>query len=118
MYIVLSPLLLLLESLVKLIYAYGKTDDIGYHGKRRGTKEVNLLKFMPRSRPPDINYLDCWGECYCPCRTYSTYYHCKVTKVPNLNRNNYIIRIEPVIEHLDLVHHMLVYGCPLSLKQT
>lgn len=35
---------------MKLIYAYGKTDDIGYHGKSRGTKEVNLRN-MARSSP-------------------------------------------------------------------
>ncbi|KAK6306094.1 hypothetical protein J4Q44_G00230190 [Coregonus suidteri] len=38
------------DSSLKLIYAYGKTDDIGYHGKSRGTKEVNLLN-MPSSSP-------------------------------------------------------------------
>lgn len=40
---------------VKLIYAYGKTDEIGYHQTRRGTKEVNLLNFRPRtaSNSPD-----------------------------------------------------------------
>ncbi|XP_041755299.1 DBH-like monooxygenase protein 2 homolog [Coregonus clupeaformis] len=38
------------DSPLKLIYAYGKTDDIGYHGKSRGTKEVNLLN-MPSSSP-------------------------------------------------------------------
>ncbi|CAB1322262.1 unnamed protein product, partial [Coregonus sp. 'balchen'] len=38
-------------SPVKLIYAYGTTDDIGYHCKSRGTIEVNLLNFMPRSSP-------------------------------------------------------------------
>lgn len=43
---------------MKLIYAYGTSDDIRYHANRRGTKEVNLLKFMPRSSPPDSNYLD------------------------------------------------------------
>eukprot|EP00063_Salmo_salar_P042400 XP_014017235.1 PREDICTED: DBH-like monooxygenase protein 2 homolog isoform X2 [Salmo salar] len=74
---------------MKLINAYGETDDIGYHAKRRGTKEVNLLKFMPRYRLLDINYLEFVGE-----------------------------NIEPMIEHLDLVHHMLVYGCSLSLNQT
>lgn len=47
---------------MKLIYAYGKSDDIGYHFRTRGTKEVNLLKFMPRYRLLDINYLEFVGE--------------------------------------------------------
>ena len=29
-----------------------------------------------------------------------------------------VAQIEPVIEHLDLVHHMLLYGCPSSVNQT
>lgn len=42
---------------IKLIYAYGKTDDIRYHGGLRGTKEVNLLNYMPRTIPPDAKYV-------------------------------------------------------------
>uniref|UniRef100_A0A3Q1EF73 Monooxygenase, DBH-like 1, like n=1 Tax=Acanthochromis polyacanthus TaxID=80966 RepID=A0A3Q1EF73_9TELE len=42
---------------IKLIYAYGTTDEINYHGSRRGTKEVNLLNYMPRTIPTDSNYL-------------------------------------------------------------
>lgn len=43
---------------VKLIYAYGTTDDITYHGARRGTKEVNLLNYIPRTSLPTHNYLN------------------------------------------------------------
>jgi len=43
---------------MKLIYAYGQSDDITYHKNRRGTKEVNLLKYMPRVNPPNSNYFD------------------------------------------------------------
>ncbi|XP_055764097.1 DBH-like monooxygenase protein 2 homolog [Salvelinus fontinalis] len=60
------------DSPVKLIYAYVYprwrssqmsivlvlTDDIEYNSRTRGTKEVHLLKFMPRSIPRHTNYLD------------------------------------------------------------
>lgn len=46
------------EMPVKLIYAYGDTDDIGYHKTLRGTKEVNLLNYMPRTSIPDSKYFD------------------------------------------------------------
>ncbi|XP_041716334.1 DBH-like monooxygenase protein 2 homolog isoform X1 [Coregonus clupeaformis] len=105
------------EIPVKLIYAYGTSDDIRYHANRRGTKEVNLLKFMPKSSPPDSNYLDFVVE-NVTVPAEHTYYHCKIMKVPKLNGKNHIYRIEPVIEHLDLVHHMLLYGCPSSVNQT
>lgn len=43
---------------INLIYAYGTTDDISYHESRRGTKEVNLLNYMPRSSVPDSKYFE------------------------------------------------------------
>lgn len=42
---------------IKLIYAYGITDTIEYHKTRRGTKEVNLLNYMPKTFPPNSKYL-------------------------------------------------------------
>lgn len=41
---------------IKLIYAYGLTDEITYHQVRRGTKEVNLLNYMPRTPFSNLNY--------------------------------------------------------------
>lgn len=41
---------------VKLIYAYGTTDDIGYHQSRRGTKEVNLLNYRARAASNTSDY--------------------------------------------------------------
>ncbi len=43
---------------MKLIYAYGQTDEIKYHSTQRGTKELNLLKYMPRVNPPNSKYFD------------------------------------------------------------
>lgn len=43
---------------MKLIYAYGQSDDVAYHINRRGAKEVNLLKYMPRVTPPNSTYFD------------------------------------------------------------
>uniref|UniRef100_A0A3Q0R9R4 Monooxygenase, DBH-like 1, like n=1 Tax=Amphilophus citrinellus TaxID=61819 RepID=A0A3Q0R9R4_AMPCI len=97
---------------IKLIYAYGKTDDISYHGGRRGTKEVNLLNYMPRTIPANSSYLNVtMNNITVPSNT--TYYHCKVMKLPKLGEKHHIYQIEPVIEHRDIVHHMLLYRCPL-----
>ncbi|KAB5540062.1 hypothetical protein PHYPO_G00097030 [Pangasianodon hypophthalmus] len=76
------------EMPVKLIYAYGNTDDIGYHKTLRGTKEVNLLSYMPRTSIPDSKYFD-------------------------LTMTN----IEPVIQNKDIVHHLLLYRCPPSVTK-
>lgn len=43
---------------IKLIYAYGLTDQISYHGVRRGTKEVNLLNHRPRSSHSHLKFLN------------------------------------------------------------
>ncbi|KAM7367921.1 hypothetical protein PAMP_014186 [Pampus punctatissimus] len=73
---------------IKLIYAYGTTDEIEYHRARRGTKEVNLLNYMPRTILPNLKYISATVE-----------------------------NIEPVIDHPDLVHHMLLYSCPPYVTQ-
>ncbi|KTF88856.1 hypothetical protein cypCar_00028656 [Cyprinus carpio] len=73
---------------MKLIYAYGQTDDITYHSNRRGTKELNLLKYMPRVNPPNSKYFDMT-----------------------------MVNIEPVITNFDLVHHLLLYRCPPSVME-
>ncbi|XP_056261677.1 DBH-like monooxygenase protein 2 homolog [Seriola aureovittata] len=102
---------------IKLIYAYGTTDEISYHGARRGTKEVNLLNFKIRTSLPNLNYLSATVE-NITVPPIQTYYHCKVMKFPNLNTKHHIYQIEPVIEHHDIVHHMLLYSCPSFVAQT
>ncbi|KAL7888449.1 hypothetical protein AOLI_G00034230 [Acnodon oligacanthus] len=99
------------EVPVKLIYAYGETDNISFHGSHRGTKEVNLLKFMPRVRVPDSKYFDLTMTNF-TVPPQNTYYQCKVMRIPALDRKYHIYRVEPLIDNLDLVHHMLLYRCP------
>ncbi|KAI4879957.1 hypothetical protein NFI96_018374 [Prochilodus magdalenae] len=96
---------------VKLIYAYGKTDNISYHGSQRGTKEVNLLKYMPKAKLQDSKYFDLTMTNF-TVPAQNTYYHCKVMRIPALDRKHHIYRVEPLIENLDLVHHLLLYHCP------
>ncbi|XP_041832716.1 DBH-like monooxygenase protein 2 homolog [Melanotaenia boesemani] len=101
---------------IKLIYAYGTTDDIKYHGARRGTKEVNLLNYMPRTTPPNVKSISVKvNNITLP--PNMTYYHCKVMNFPNLNTKHHIYQIEPEIEHVDVVHHMLLYRCPSSVTE-
>uniref|UniRef100_A0A3B4FNQ8 Monooxygenase DBH like 1 n=1 Tax=Pundamilia nyererei TaxID=303518 RepID=A0A3B4FNQ8_9CICH len=101
---------------IKLIFAYGKTDEISYHMSKRGTKEVNLLNYMPKSIPTNSSYLSATVDnIIVPSNT--TYYHCKVMQFPKLNTKHHIYQIEPVIEHLDLIHHMLLYHCPPKVTE-
>uniref|UniRef100_A0A8C1KS87 Monooxygenase, DBH-like 1, like n=1 Tax=Cyprinus carpio TaxID=7962 RepID=A0A8C1KS87_CYPCA len=101
---------------MKLIYAYGQTDDITYHSAQRGTKELNLLKYMPRVNPPNSNFFDITMVNFTvPAK--QTYYHCKIMKAPTFDHKRHIYRIEPVITNFDLVHHLLLYRCPPSVTK-
>ncbi|KAM3603176.1 uncharacterized protein V6R79_017748 [Siganus canaliculatus] len=101
---------------VKLIYAYGQTDEIKYHRGLRGTKEVNLLNYMPRAAIPNPKYFSITVNNF-TVPPVKTYYHCKVLKFPSLATKHHIYLIEPEIENLDLVHHMLLYHCPPYVTQ-
>ncbi|KAK9956806.1 hypothetical protein ABG768_014516 [Culter alburnus] len=101
---------------MKLIYAYGQSDDIMYHSNRRGTKEVNLLKYMPRVNPPNSKYFDMTMVNF-TVPDKQTYYHCKTMKAPTFDRKQHIYRIEPFITNIDLVHHLLLYRCPPSVTE-
>ncbi|KAM9435521.1 DBH-like monooxygenase protein 2 homolog [Clarias gariepinus] len=102
------------EMPVKLIYAYGNTDNIDYHKTLRGTKEVNLLNYMPRTRVPDSKYFDMTMTNF-TVLPINTYYHCKIMSFPSFVIKHHIYRIEPVIQNHDLVHHLLLYRCPPSV---
>ncbi|XP_043075759.1 DBH-like monooxygenase protein 2 homolog [Puntigrus tetrazona] len=99
---------------MKLIYAYGDTDEIAYHSNRRGTKELNLLKYMPQSNPPNKKYFDMTMINF-TVPANQTHYHCKIMKAPTFHSKQHIYRIEPVITNFDLVHHLLLYRCPPSV---
>ncbi|CAJ1078032.1 DBH-like monooxygenase protein 2 homolog [Xyrichtys novacula] len=101
---------------IKLIYAYGTTDQINYHASRRGTKEVNLLNYMPRATITGLNYLSARVNNISVPEKH-TYYHCKVMKLSTLKTKHHITMVEPHIEHPDIVHHMLLYGCPSFVTQ-
>ncbi|XP_044233435.1 DBH-like monooxygenase protein 2 homolog [Thunnus albacares] len=101
---------------IKLIYAYGTTDEIAYHRARRGTKEVNLLNYKSKTTLPSLNYITATVE-NVTIPPFHTYYHCKVMKFPYLNKKHHIYQIEPVIDNPDIVHHMLLYSCPYYVTQ-
>ncbi|XP_051952101.1 DBH-like monooxygenase protein 2 homolog [Xyrauchen texanus] len=99
---------------IKLIYAYGQTDDIAYHSTQRGTKEVNLLRYMPRVTAPDSKFFNMTMVNF-KVPANRTYYHCKILRAPTFDQKQHIYRIEPFIQNVDLVHHMLLYRCPPSV---
>ncbi|XP_034555770.1 DBH-like monooxygenase protein 2 homolog [Notolabrus celidotus] len=101
---------------IKLIYAYGTSDEINYHASSRGTKEINLLNYMPRTTVTGSNYLSARVDNVSVPHNH-TYYHCKVMKFSSLNTKHHIYLIEPLIEHFDLIHHMLLYRCPSFVTQ-
>ncbi|KAM9779549.1 DBH-like monooxygenase protein 2 homolog isoform 2-T3 [Syngnathus typhle] len=100
---------------MNLIYAYGNTDEISYHGPLTGTKELNLLNYVSRATAvANGNSIRATVE-NVTIPPQDTYYHCRIMKLPTLIGKHHIIRFEPVIENPDVVHHMLLYNCPPSV---
>ncbi|KAG7242932.1 hypothetical protein INR49_017622 [Caranx melampygus] len=77
------------DQTIKLIYAYGTTDEIGYHRSFRGTKDVNLLNFRVKTFSPSQNYLSVRVD-NITVPPVHTYYHCKVMKFSNLLTKHHI----------------------------
>lgn len=97
---------------IKLIYAFGLTDDIGYHRTRRGTKEVNLLNYSPRmvasnssdyfsvtvekvwiirhlsSTLTSLHWFSFLFQITIP--AIHTYYHCKIMLLPPFSTKRHI----------------------------
>ncbi|XP_061609405.1 DBH-like monooxygenase protein 2 homolog isoform X2 [Phyllopteryx taeniolatus] len=96
---------------MKLIYAYGTTDEIGFHAGLAGTKEVNLLNFVPRTTVTNGNYISATME-NITIPAQDTYHHCKVMKLPTLIAKHHIVQMEPAIEHADMVRRVLLSSCP------
>ncbi|KAM8846133.1 DBH-like monooxygenase protein 2 homolog [Synchiropus picturatus] len=95
----------------KLIYAYGLNDMIGYHQTRRGTKTINLLNYKPQMDVPDSTSITVRVD-NLAIPAIDTYYHCKITKLPYLEKKHHVYKIEAVIDNYDIVHHILLYKCP------
>ncbi|KAG9347234.1 hypothetical protein JZ751_004801 [Albula glossodonta] len=104
-------------SPIKLIYAFGWTDEIRYHSSRRGTKEINLLQYSPRTSPQSTSYFDIRANNF-TIPPKHTHYHCWIVKIPTLGAKHHIYRIEPIIRHVDIVHHILLYGCHPIVNST
>ncbi|KAJ8410221.1 hypothetical protein AAFF_G00202020 [Aldrovandia affinis] len=102
---------------IHLIYAFGQTDEIRYHSGRRGTKEVNLLKYSPRTNPPTSDYFDMRANNFTIPHVH-THYHCWIIKTPSFGAKHHIYRIEPIIMNHGFVHHMLLYRCHPSVNDT
>ncbi|XP_061098639.1 DBH-like monooxygenase protein 2 homolog [Conger conger] len=108
---------LISASLINLIYAFGLTDEIENHASRRGTKKLNLLKYSPRTNPLSSNYFDLRASNF-TIPAVHTHYHCWIMKTPTLGAKHHIYRIEPIIRHIDIVHHIIMYGCHFSVNET
>uniref|UniRef100_A0A672PKX8 Monooxygenase, DBH-like 1, like n=1 Tax=Sinocyclocheilus grahami TaxID=75366 RepID=A0A672PKX8_SINGR len=79
-------------------------------------RESSSTPHMPRVNPPNSNFFDITMVNFTvPAK--QTHYHCKIMRAPTFDRKQHIYRIEPVITNLDLVHHLLLYRCPLTVTE-
>ncbi|XP_061669074.1 DBH-like monooxygenase protein 2 homolog [Syngnathoides biaculeatus] len=96
---------------MRVIYAYGTTDEIGFHANLVGAKDLNLLNFVPRIAEANGKYISATME-NVTVPPKGTYYHCRVMRFPTLTAKHHVVQIVPEIEHADMVHHVLLYSCP------
>ncbi|CAK8671995.1 unnamed protein product [Clavelina lepadiformis] len=122
------------KGTVRIIYAYGVHDpvlnDLFFTDKHRfnhrGTKSILLLGRKTRDKEqllvqeaPDLQTFDIVndGKSF---ETKSTYYKCRLLRLPDLKEKHHIIKIEPVIEEKNrrFVHHLVIQQCPYSLQKS
>ncbi|XP_078510093.1 DBH-like monooxygenase protein 2 [Lissotriton helveticus] len=102
----------------RIIAAYGNSDTIRYHGSsQRFMASVQLLSEAPVSGPdpePSFSYDIKMSNFSIP--PDATTYGCAYIPLPQLTENNHIYKFDSIIQdsNKNLVHHILVYGCPNS----
>ncbi|XP_078510070.1 putative DBH-like monooxygenase protein 2 [Lissotriton helveticus] len=102
----------------RIIAAYGISDTIRYHGSsQRFMASVQLLSEAPVSGPdpePSFTYDIKMSNFSIPPDT--TTYGCAYILLPQLPEKNHIYKFDSIIQdsNKNLVHHIMVYGCPNS----
>ncbi len=108
----------------KVIYAYGQSDDIKYHGSsNRGARSLNLMNYVKNVPPPKTaKYFDVTIQ-KVPVPKQKTTYYCEAFKMSDLvtlSSVKHIIEIAPIVEKKDkgVVHHMVLYACQDNFDET
>jgi len=110
------------EGTTRVIYAYGSSDDVTYHGgESRGSRSLLLLDpptqdKKPDTMPDDVITYDFLNYNF-SVPAQDTYYRCTMWQMPDLGSKHHVIRFSPVIQagHEKLVHHMILYYCASPL---
>jgi len=111
--------LAILEGTTRVIYAYGPTDTVAYHGpQQRGAKSLLLLdppsyESKNHPLPHNVETLDFLnGNFSMPGK--DTFYHCKGFQLPTFSGKRHMIKYEPIITpgNEKLVHHIILSYCP------
>ncbi|XP_078507306.1 putative DBH-like monooxygenase protein 2 [Lissotriton helveticus] len=106
------------ENTQRIIAAYGNSDTIHYHGSsQRFMASVQLLSGAPVSGPdPEPSYTYDIKMSNFSLPSDATTYGCAYIPLPQLPVKNHIYKFDSIIQdsNKNLVHHILVYGCPNS----
>jgi len=78
---------------MNLIWAYGKTDELGYHGAIRGTHVANLLDSVTIPKDPSaFKEWDIIVDTPMPSTSFS--YWCTIHKSPDFLGKNHIVGVQ------------------------
>ncbi|XP_078511753.1 putative DBH-like monooxygenase protein 2 [Lissotriton helveticus] len=100
----------------RIIAAFGKTDNLQYHGSNQHFQaSVQLLSETPVPQPDPVpTFTHVLKMTNFPVPSTDTTYGCAYLPLPQVQVKHQIIKFEPAIQkgNENLVHHIIVYGCP------
>ncbi|OXA56383.1 DBH-like monooxygenase protein 1 [Folsomia candida] len=102
------------EDTISLIWSFGATDDLVYHGANRGSRSVNLLDPQGPENP-DLSKYKVWElRTVKAMPAADTTYWCTIHKSPNVPRKQHIVGFSAILESPSAyvhTHHMEAYLC-------
>jgi hypothetical protein len=92
------------EDTTRIIWSYGQTDDIQYHGANRGSISFNVI--APPTPPIDLTKYERWEMTTNSVMTSNdTSYFCTIHKSPNFLTKHHIVALGPVLPTVDAKKH-------------
>jgi len=99
----------------RIVFAWGLTDVVSYHGSNRHFTAVQFFGTTPNSTVlgnPSYSYKDFLNPNYTIPATDTTYYYLSFLNL-DLPQDVHVVRLEAIIDPTSAayVHHFLMYGC-------
>eukprot|EP01084_Bolivina_argentea_P235209 395854_1 len=114
------------EGTTRILYAYNKDHDptteyfdattIEWHGLNKGSQSLNLDTGIPDTvqLESDVEYFDLINDQVAVPAEDTTYW-CKLFKLPVFEKTHHIVKIAPIIDNVEILHHLVTFVCAKAL---